>query len=463
MAIVTCSDVRSVLLMKKFMDAIKVIILPLQITLFLLACLAATLLSGLIEILVMRDVLTVPSLGVLGQCVPIVMVIVMEILKLFLLFFSKRLLQAGRQKEARNLKLVSLLLIFFSFFCTLFYTANALYDEGKVAQAFETDQEIVEEQYNNKIQKLQEENEEKTQRRLKHENKMVKSAQKSYDNYKLIYRPKAVYKRTKKMKQDLYNKLEKAKKDYDKKTKEIEAEQQEELEEKIKALESERGLKNTENKESFSVQSAGDNPYIKNALMFMAAFLGRENGEYSRHAYYIIVILVSIIAASVLELAIKIEQDFLAMDDVLTRKVFKTEENISQELSEEREKFCSRLLESMVMAGVFMVIGLCGAFVFNINMVLTAFGSFFFAVTAIHGKEDVEWNKGLDNITDNLKALYSTERLQTQAIQILITVTVFVVISIFIVHTTEDVMPASVALTVGSVTGNLVFTKFQGA
>ncbi len=70
------------------MDAIKVIILSLQITLFVLACLAATLLSGLIEILVMRDVLTVSSLGLMEQCVPIIMVIVMEIFKLFLLFFS---------------------------------------------------------------------------------------------------------------------------------------------------------------------------------------------------------------------------------------------------------------------------------------------------------------------------------------------------------------------------------------
>lgn len=449
--------------MKKFMDAIKVIILPLQITLFLLACLAAILLSGLIEILVMRDVLTVASLGVLGQCVPIIMVIVMEILKLFLLFFSKRLLQAGKKKEARNLKLVSLLLFFFSFFCTLFYTANALYDEGKVVQASETNQIKVEEEYNKKIQQLQDENKKDTERRFKHENKMVRSAQKSYDDYKLIYKPKAVYKRTKKMKQDLYNKLEKAKKDYDKKTKQIEAEQQKELEEKIKALESGRGLKNTENEKSFLVQSAGDNLYIKNALMFMAAFFGRENGEYSRHAYYIIVILVSIIAASVLELAIKIGQDYLAMDDVLAKKVFETEENISQELSKEREQICSRLLQSMVMAGVFMVIGLCGAFAFNINMVLSAFGSFFFAVTAIHGEEGIEWDKGLDHIADNLKTLYSTERLRTQAVQILITVTVFAIISIFIVHTTEDVVPASVALTVGSVTGNLVFTKFQSA
>lgn len=444
--------------MKKFMDMVKVIIVPLQITLFLLVCLAATLLSGIVEALVLYEILKVPDLGIYGGCIPIIMVVIMETLKLFLIFYSQRLSQAGERRKSSQLKIVGKLLIAFSFFCTLFYTANALYDQASVADVLKKDKEAIVAEYDKKIKQVEDDNKIETEQLIASEREMVEEARKAYDNYNLKYGSDEKFEKTNNIKKELYEQYTEAQTQYRKEVDSIRKSQEEKLNGDIEELESECEIEKEGKEEDFAVQSAGDNAYIKNALMFMAALVGQKNGEYSRHVYYFFVILISFITAFVLEIAIEIGQEFLATDVVLMQKIFETDESIGKELSRVRERFCSQLIKAMVMAGVFMVIGVYGAFI-NINMILTAFGSFFFAISLFHDDKDVNYQKGLTNIGQNLKELCSAERLQVQAMQILMTIAVFIGVTIFAMHTTADLIPASFALTVGNVSGNIVFTK----
>lgn len=61
----------------------------------------------------------------------------------------------------------------------------------------------------------------------------------------------------------------------------------------------------------------------------------------------------------------------------------------------------------------------------------------------------------------NLKELYFAERLQAEAIQIVITVTIFTVITILEMHTTDDLIPVSFVLTVRNVSRNLVLRNLM--
>lgn len=440
--------------MKKFIETIRVIIIPVEVVLFLLVCLAATLLSAVIEIFVVSEVLQMPELEIVGSYIPVVVVIIMEVLKLFLKFYSQRLRQAGEERKAVWYNFVGMILITFSFLCTMFYTSNALYNKQSVTKALETDKESVVKEYDKKIQQVKEDSQSELEEKLEFEWKMVESARKAYDNYEMIYTPYREYVRTKEIKDKLYREYLAAQERYDEKEKEISELQESKLDEAIAELKNECIAKQHEKEEDFKVQSAGDNKYIRNTLMFITELGGKESGEYSRDVYYFIVILLSLIVALILEIAIQSGQDFLAMNNTIMANVLETNESISQGLSKFRESFCSQLIRAMVMAGIFMIVGTCVTLI-NVNMVLIAFGSFFFAVSLFRNEKDIEWDKGW-NI---LSQLCSGERIQVQAMQILITVAVFVGVTIFVMHTTEDLIPASFALTIGNVSGNLVFTK----
>lgn len=440
--------------MKKFIEAIRVIIIPVEIVFFLLVCLAATLLSAVIEIIVVSKVLQMPELKTVGSCIPVVVVIIMEVLKLFLIFYSQRLRQVGRGKKAVLYNFVGMLLMTFSFLCTLVYTSNILYNKQSVTEALETDRESIVAEYDEKIQQVEEDSQSELQRKLEAEWKMVKAARKAYDEYEMIYTPYREYVRTKKIKDELHQQYLDAQKRYDEREKEISDLQEKKLNEAIAELKNESVTKQQEKEEDFKVQSAGDNKYIRNILMFITELLGEKSGEYSRNLYYSIMILFSFIVAIILEIAIISGQDFLAMDNTEMAKMIETDEGISQELSKFRENLCSQLIRAVVMAGIFMIVGTCVTLI-NVNMVLIAFGSFFFAVSLFRNEKDINWDEG----RKVLSQLCSAERIQVQVMQILITVAVFVGVTMFVMHTSEDLIPASFALTLGNVSGNLVFTK----
>lgn len=440
--------------MKKFIEAIRVIIIPVEIVFFLLVCLAATLLSAVIEIIVVSKVLQMPELKTVGSCIPVVVVIIMEVLKLFLIFYSQRLRQVGRGKKAVLYNFVGMLLMTFSFLCTLVYTSNILYNKQSVTEALETDRESIVAEYDEKIQQVEEDSQSELQRKLEAEWKMVKAARKAYDEYEMIYTPYREYVRTKKIKDELHQQYLDAQKRYDEREKEISDLQEKKLNEAIAELKNESVTKQQEKEEDFKVQSAGDNKYIRNILMFITELLGEKSGEYSRNLYYSIMILFSFIVALILEIAIISGQDFLAMDNTEMAKMIETDEGISQELSKFRENLCSQLIRAVVMAGIFMIVGTCVTLI-NVNMVLIAFGSFFFAVSLFRNEKDINWDEG----RKVLSQLCSAERIQVQVMQILITVAVFVGVTMFVMHTSEDLIPASFALTLGNVSGNLVFTK----
>lgn len=445
---------KGVVIMKKFIEAIRVIIIPVEIVFFLLVCLAATLLSAVIEIIVVSKVLQMPELKTVGSCIPVVVVIIMEVLKLFLIFYSQRLRQVGRGKKAVLYNFVGMLLMTFSFLCTLVYTSNILYNKQSVTEALETDRESIVAEYDEKIQQVEEDSQSELQRKLEAEWKMVKAARKAYDEYEMIYTPYREYVRTKKIKDELHQQYLDAQKRYDEREKEISDLQEKKLNEAIAELKNESVTKQQEKEEDFKVQSAGDNKYIRNILMFITELLGEKSGEYSRNLYYSIMILFSFIVALILEIAIISGQDFLAMDNTEMAKMIETDEGISQELSKFRENLCSQLIRAVVMAGIFMIVGTCVTLI-NVNMVLIAFGSFFFAVSLFRNEKDINWDEG----RKVLSQLCSAERIQVQVMQILITVAVFVGVTMFVMHTSEDLIPASFALTLGNVSGNLVFTK----
>lgn len=99
--------------MNRFIQVLKAVVLPVEVASLLFVCFAAALISGGIEVLVMDKLLNIPEFGAVGQYIPIVLVTIMEVLKIFLIFYSQRLKQAGKAYRATIAKGIHILLIGF--------------------------------------------------------------------------------------------------------------------------------------------------------------------------------------------------------------------------------------------------------------------------------------------------------------------------------------------------------------
>lgn len=317
----------------------------------------------------------------------------------------------------------------------------------------------LEAEYNEKIKEAQINNNNETAQLIAYETQLVENARNDYNNYEVIYSPKSEYKRSKKIKDQLNDRLTEAENQYRQNILTIKEAQDDKLEATKRELKDECEKIWKEKTDSFIIQSAGDNVYIRNTLMFFASLTGQKNGEYSRNVYNFFVILISFISAFILEAAIEVMQDVLSANDNDMEQIWGMENSINHELSNWGQNIAFRLLKAVVMLGVFVIASFCNHFSIDSNTMLTAYLSYFFAINLIRFDDNVNWKELFTDEKEKVKTEKVADHLQIQLGQVLMVIAVFLCVTAFALHTTTDLVPASLALTIGNVSGNLVFTR----
>lgn len=294
------------------------VLTPLALIFAVLAGLLAAATSALIEYRVLQEWLRPEGTGLLF--LPLIIVVALEGTKLFLHFFGAALQQNNLTQSEQSLltkfrdilPLIRNGLVIFSFICSIIFTANAFYYKSVTGESDELTKakEAISIEYDKRMTAEMEQAELVYQQAIAGADEQLQTAKEYWESIEIVYTPLIEYQRTSAEKKAAWEIVIECQK----KLKETEAVAQSERETSLNEFETQ--LDNWKNQELEKLDSsvlgavAGDNIYLRNFLLFFSqTFFGKE---YSRGAYFMWVILISLSISALLEGVILLSQAIIS-------------------------------------------------------------------------------------------------------------------------------------------------------
>lgn len=301
-------------IMKFVIAVFRLIFTPLALVLAVLAGLLAAAVSALIEYNVLQEWLRPEGTGLVF--LPLIIVVSLEGTKLFLHFFGGALQQNNLTQNERYLlsQFRNILpwirngLVIFSFVCSIIFTANAFYRNSVTRESDELTaaRESISAEYDAKMATENEQADTVYQQAIATPQEQLQTAKANWEKIEIVYTPLRDYQRTSAEKAAAWDIVEECQKHLEEAEATARSEREASVEAAREQLDSwkEQELAKLDNSVLGAV--AGDNVYLRNFLLFFSqTFFGKE---YSRSAYFVWVILISLTISALLEGVIILSQ-----------------------------------------------------------------------------------------------------------------------------------------------------------
>lgn len=304
--------------MKMITALFRHVLIPVVFAFVVLAGILAAAVSALIEFVVLQQWLRPNGTGVIF--LPLIIVIALEGTKLFLHLFEAAFKQSALsdkdRKTLNSFKKISAIvkwgLVIFSFMCSLVFTANSFYfkvPEGQSNELKQAQAEIIAE-YESRRDAAIRDADYTYQQTLEAASKRVESAQDSFDSIEIVYTPKYKYERTTAQKEEARKALEAAQANYE----QVQATASQERTEAIQVAD---GLNSQWRDDQMAAlektvlaETANDNPFLSSFLLaFSHTFFQKT---YTRGAYLIWVMIISLSISILLEAVISVAQHVIS-------------------------------------------------------------------------------------------------------------------------------------------------------
>lgn len=444
--------------MKNVITVLRHIISPLILCLFLILGFTAAMLSGVVEYHVIKELFPVKDAETYNFYIPLVIVIVLEGLKLFLHYIIPAHEQIGETKFLTVKKATKYVLIVFSLICTVIYVSNSLYTPEKV-NSFINEKEIrIESKYEAKKKTEIKEMEKNEQIELSNAKIIVDNIENQLQILTPVYSPYWANKNYVEEKIRLENELESAKIEYEMKCNEIKSKYESEKKTIENDIEEEILKEKKSIVEDFNYISAGDNTYLSSALLFMVSVFGIK--EYKRTMYYLCVLGISLIISVVLELAISFAQSYLALKREKLEQLFGEDEIIEETFKRKADRIIGISVQASIMLAVYLICHTLSLDTMNLpKNIFPVFVSYLLSIILSSEKFLPANNEYLYKEKDKktYKTLIKVKNFTLPIVtQTLICIVGFILISIFLKNNLDNLIPTTIALSFGSLSGQII-------
>lgn len=471
--------------MKSIILVLKNVISPLVLVLFLLLGLIAAFLSGIVEYAVIKEMFTINLVNTGGTAnyskfIPLVIVLVLEGFKLFLHY----VIPAHERENPNDDKLIwkkitKYFLVIFSLICTFIFSCNSMYDFNTVSTNTGKAIQNIELKYDAEINKIETEITANKENSLKVYNDEIVSIRndidKTSDSIKNLdpMNPNYdnLYSNLNNEKQRLELRLEEKNNEYNNIVQAIDAEIRQRYENRFQELENIKIQEINKVKSEQTIDSSGDNQYIRAAIKFVKMTFFADNSEYKRGTYCLIVALISLLVSIILEVVITVSQAYLSKKSDELAKLFGSEEVVDETIKNKANNILWHLIQAAIMLAVFIIIGTTTemipttdvATVFSTKNILVTFGSYFISVLLTSGKMSIQLKKITSNEGTTTKVVSSVGTfLLSTVVQTLLCIVGFIILCRVTGNPSETIYPSTMALTIGSVSGQLLFSPMEG-
>lgn len=473
--------------MKYMLLLLKHIVSPLVLFLFLLLGVIAAFLSGIIEYLVIKEILTInlteiENIVLYSKFVPLIIVLVLEGFKLFLHYVIPAQERTKKLDKLLWKKVAKYFLVGFSLICTFIFSCNSMYNFDIVASNKDSSINEINLKYNNELEKIEKEIESNKEKVLKIYSDNIESirsdiAESSKAIRELnpsIYNYEQKLKVLEEEKKRLEKLLDEKNKEFKKISQNVDAEIRSSYQPRIDSIlkAKETDIKNANNEQAFD--SSGDNKYIRATIKFLKTTIKADASEYSRNTYCIIVALISLLVAIVLEVVISVSQEYLSKKSDDLAELFGAGEEIDSELKNRANKTLKLLIQAAIMLAIFIIIGAttelippeAESIVFSTKNIIITFGSYFISVLLTSGglelKIATKSNGSSNNSFQNSKFFPSVGTyLISTVVQTLLCIVGFVVLCAITGNLSENIAPSTIAMTIGSVSGQILLSPLD--
>lgn len=473
--------------MKSMLLLLKHIVSPLVLFLFLLLGLIAAFLSGVIEYLVIREMLTInlsdmENIASYSKYVPFIIVLVLEGFKLFLHFVIPAQERTGKTHNLLWRKVTKYFLVGFSLICTFIFSCNSMYNFNVVTSNKDSSIEVINTKYNDELEKIEESIEADKERALKIFSDDIESVREDISETSEAIRELNPSKANYEQKRDdleaekkrLEISLDEKIKEYDKKSQNIDAEIRTNYQSRIdKAMEEKEAAIIKANNDQV-LDSSGDNKYIRATIKFLKSTIKADASEYDRTTYCVIVALISLLVAIILEVVISASQEYLSKKSDELTTLFGAGEEIDAVLKYRANKTLKLLVQSAIMLAIFIILGATTELipqsmestVLGTKNILITFGSYFISVLFTSGNLELKIEPKKNNSSGS-QSQASTfipslgSYLISTVVQTLLCIVGFVVLCAITGNPTETIAPSTIALTIGSVSGQVLLSPFE--
>ncbi len=473
--------------MKSMLLLLKHIVSPLVLFLFLLLGLIAAFISGAIEYLVIREMLTInltdmENIVTYSKYVPFIIVLVLEGFKLFLHFVIPA---QERENESYHLilrKVTKYFLVGFSLVCTFIFSCNSMYDFNTVASNKDSSIVEINTKYDTEIEKIEKLIEEDKTKKLKLISDEIESINielsETYEEIRDLdpsienYEEKLEILQTEKG--SLEKRLKEKNAEYDSKTNTIDDEVRKVYQSRLDTATNERDKAIEQANSNQALDSSGDNKYIRATIKFLKSTIKANASEYSRTTYCLIVAFISLLVAIILEIVISTSQEYLSKKSDELTKLFGAGEEIDAVLKYRANKTLKLLVQSAIMLAIFIILGATTELipqsmestVLGTKNILITFGSYFISVLFTSGNLELKIEPKKNNSSGS-QSQASTfipslgSYLISTVVQTLLCIVGFVVLCAITGNPTETIAPSTIALTIGSVSGQILLSPFE--
>ena len=299
----------------KFVIAVfRHIFTPLALVLAVLAGLLAAATSALIEYHVLQEWLRPEGTGLLF--LPLIIVVALEGTKLFLHFFGAAFQQNGLTQSEQSLlskfrdilPLIRNGLVIFSFVCSMIFTANAFYYKSVTGESDELTaaRDAIFSEYDAQMATEIERAEAAYRQAIAAPEEQLRTATAYWESIQVIYTPLREYQRTMAQKEAAWEGVVECQAHLESAEAAARTEREARVEAARTQLDSWKEQELAELDSSVLGVVAGDNTYLRNFLLFFSQTFFEK--EYSRGAYFVWVILISLSISALLEGVILLSQ-----------------------------------------------------------------------------------------------------------------------------------------------------------
>ena len=444
--------------MKSIIVFLRHVITPLIFGLFLVLGLTAALLSGVVEYHVIGDLLSNSDASTQNMYIPLIIVFVLEGLKVFLHYIipaHRRIGDTGSHIFFKNV--TKYVLVIFSLICTLVFVSNSLYNPRTVMSSIDNEIQTIEAKYSQLEENGRATLKPDADPRVKNIEKKAESIRNQLDKLTPVYRPQSAYNNYVKEKNRLEGALEKAEQDYRNLYEIISKENETAFTHLQQSLSTQKQAEIDTISNRFEYLSSGDNPYLSSAIAFFLSVFGRI--EYSRTAYFLCVLCIALIISVILELTISFSFSYVATNGDKLIKLFSEEYPIPTVFKAHANKLIKTIVQSSIMLSIYLIYQSIADTKMTFYGIIYAFFSYFLSIiftsdriklTLNIGEKKEESKKVHNTIVDAKKVVFPV------IVQTLICVVGFLMISVYMGYAIADLIPTTIALSVGSISGQVI-------
>ncbi len=444
--------------MKNIIVFLRHVVTPLIFCLFLVLGLTAAMLSGVIEYSVIKELFASSDANGYSFYTPLIIVIVLEGLKLFLHYAVPAHGRIGDTGIHIRIKSITkYVLVLFSLLCTVIYVSNSLYTPEAVKSSTETMIEQIELEYQTKLDNSIKGIENETIAYIENEKDKVESVRLELNQLTPVYRPRIAYDNYIKEKQRLETKLDEAEKEYELAYEDIMSQKEAKIlqAKETNSIDMQKEIDAVF--EDFNYVSSGDNSYLSSALTFMVSVLGYD--EYNRTSYYLCVLGIALIVSLVLELAISFAQFYLSLNEDKLKALFDENGTIDESLKKRANLIVKFVVQASVMLSIYLIYQAFAETIMTSKGIISAFASYLISIILTSGRFKLSLNVGKEN-TNNSKVHKTIVKAKNFAlpmiVQTLICIVGFLLLSVYMGYTLSDLIPTTIALSVGSISGQVI-------